>query len=168
MTIETGTLTLNKMMIQNGEGDCPIYTPGESYDSILFQAALAAKWKEPPRDALDTMILSTSGQDLSRCDAYEQLDFTPFDPRSKRTEAQLKGPDGKIFRVTKGAPHVILGMCHNKADIELLVESKVTELGSRGVRSLALARMDDEDGQVFQTSQCPCVSCMQDFAKRLV
>ena len=31
---------------------------------MLFQAALAAKWKEPPRDALDTMVLKTSGQVL--------------------------------------------------------------------------------------------------------
>ena len=110
MTIETGTLTLNKMMIQKGEGDCPIYTPGESYDSILFQAALAAKWKEPPRDALDTMILSTSGQDLSRCDAHEQLDFTPFDPRSKRTEAQLKGQTERSS-VSPKAPHTSSSEC---------------------------------------------------------
>jgi hypothetical protein len=24
---------------------------------VVMQAALAAKWKEPPRDALDTMVL---------------------------------------------------------------------------------------------------------------
>jgi len=32
----------------------------------------------------------------------------PFDPRAKRTEGKLKGPDGNIFRITKGAPHVVL------------------------------------------------------------
>mmetsp|Transcript_48954 Transcript_48954/g.78872 ORF Transcript_48954/g.78872 Transcript_48954/m.78872 type:complete len:624 (+) Transcript_48954:2-1873(+) len=132
------------MVIQE---DCPIYTPGETYESVLFQAALAAKWKEPPRDALDTMVLKTSGQDLSKCDAYKQLDFTPFDPRTKRTEGKLEGPDGKVFRITKGAPHVILGMCHNKEELEKTVEDKVHELGSRGVRSLALARQDNEDGK---------------------
>ena len=137
---------LSQMVIQNGPGDCPIYTPGETYESVLFQAALAAKWKEPPRDALDTMVLVTSGQDLKKCDAYEQLDFTPFDPRTKRTEGKLKGRDGKIFRITKGAPHVILGMCHNKEEIHDAVEAKVHELGTKGIRSLALARMDNEDG----------------------
>ena len=135
------------MVIQNGPGDCPIYTPGETYESVLFQAALAAKWKEPPRDALDTMVLVTSGQDLKKCDAYEQLDFTPFDPRTKRTEGKLKGRNGKIFRITKGAPHVILGMCHNKEEIHDAVEAKVHELGTKGIRSLALARMDNEDGR---------------------
>jgi H+-transporting ATPase len=135
------------MVIQKGDGDCPIYTPGETYDSLLFQAALAAKWNEPPRDALDTMVLLTAGQDLSKCDVYKQLDFVPFDPVLKRTEGTLQGPDGKVFRITKGAPHVILGMCHNKEELEKAIEDKVHELGSRGVRSLALARMDNEDGR---------------------
>ena len=31
-----------------------------------------------------------------------------FDPVHKRTEATVKGPDGKEFKVTKGAPQVIL------------------------------------------------------------
>lgn len=84
------------------QADCPIYTPGETFDSVLLQAALAARWKEPPRDALDTMILQNSGLDISLCDAYTQLEFTPFDPRFKRTEALLRGPDGDLFRVTKG------------------------------------------------------------------
>lgn len=37
-----------------------------------------------------------------------QVDFLPFDPTIKRTEGTLKGPDGKIFKCTKGAPHIIL------------------------------------------------------------
>jgi len=137
---KTGTLTMNKMVIQD---DCPTYTPGETYESVLFQAALAAKWKEPPRDALDTMVLKTSGQDLSKCDAYEQLDFTPFDPRVKRTEGKLKGPDGNVFFITKGAPSVVLELCYNKESIREAVEAKVLELGQRGVRALALARKED-------------------------
>eukprot|EP00961_Rhodomonas_salina_P056906 765012-Rhodomonas_salina.1 len=141
---KTGTLTMNKMMIQE---DCPIFLDGETRDSVLFKSALAAKWLEPPRDALDTMILSNSGLDLKRCDAYEQLEFLPFDPRKKRTEGKLKGPDGKIFSISKGAPHVILNMCSNKESIEHAVDAKVLELGKRGIRSLAVAQMFEEDGQ---------------------
>ena len=98
-------LAVLQMVIQE---DCPTYTPGETYESVLFQAALAAEWKEPPRDDLDFMVLKTSGQDLIKCDKYEQLDFVPFDPRTKRTKGKLKGPDGNIFRITKGAPHVVM------------------------------------------------------------
>jgi H+-transporting ATPase len=67
---KTGTLTLNKMVIQD---DCPIYTPGVTKDDVLKSAALAAKWKEPPRDALDTLVLLNSGLDLSTLDAYQQV-----------------------------------------------------------------------------------------------
>jgi H+-transporting ATPase len=105
------------MVIQK---DCPIYTAGETYDSVLFQAALAARWKEPPRDALDTMILKNSGLDLSLCDTYTQLEFTPFDPRFKRTEALLRGPDDELFRVTKGGKllgHLLLMYTSTFADM---------------------------------------------------
>jgi hypothetical protein len=67
---KTGTLTLNKMVIQD---DCPIYTPGITKEDVLKSAALAAKWKEPPRDALDTLVLLNSGLDLKELDQYEQV-----------------------------------------------------------------------------------------------
>jgi H+-transporting ATPase len=107
---KTGTLTLNKMVIQE---DCPIYTPGETQESVLKYAALAAKWKEPPRDALDTLVLTSAK--LEDLDVYEQIDFLPFDPTLKRTEGTLRGPDGKVFKTTKGAPHIILKLVEVRA-----------------------------------------------------
>ena len=41
------------------QDDCPTFGAPETKETVLFQAALAAKWKEPPRDALDTMVLKT-------------------------------------------------------------------------------------------------------------
>lgn len=86
--------------------------PGETQHSILRSAALAAKWKEPPRDALDTLVLKTSlkEEDLhDLTDKYEQIDFLPFDPTIKRTEGTLREKaTGKTFKTTKGAPHIIL------------------------------------------------------------
>ncbi|WIA12441.1 hypothetical protein OEZ85_012477 [Tetradesmus obliquus] len=139
---KTGTLTLNKMVIQD---DCPIYTPGVTKNDVLTAAGLAAKWKEPPRDALDTLVLQNSGLDLSKLNVYEQLEFLPFDPTVKRTEGTLKGPDGKVFKTTKGAPHIILKLVQVDAeDISKRLHWKVHELGLRGIRSLAVARTDDE------------------------
>ena len=43
---KTGTLTLNKMMLQE---DLPIFVKGLNRDDVLQLAALAAKWWEPPR-----------------------------------------------------------------------------------------------------------------------
>jgi H+-transporting ATPase len=50
---KTGTLTMNKMMIQQ---ECPVFSPNVTREMILQHAALAAKWKEPAKDALDTMV----------------------------------------------------------------------------------------------------------------
>jgi magnesium-transporting ATPase (P-type) len=81
---------------------------------VLVLAALAAKWREPPRDALDTLVLNAAN--LEECDRYTQLDFTPFDPAVKFTAATVKGPDGAVFKVIKGAPQVILKKCGCASD----------------------------------------------------
>ncbi|GBF93619.1 H+-transporting ATPase [Raphidocelis subcapitata] len=136
---KTGTLTLNKMVIQD---DCPIYTAGETMESVLKYAALAAKWKEPPRDALDTLVLTSAK--LDELDSFEQIDFLPFDPTIKRTEGTLRGPDGKVFKTTKGAPHIILKLIEiDSEEVAKRVNWKVMDLGRRGIRSLAVAKTNE-------------------------
>merc|ERR1712159_220930 len=51
---KTGTLTLNEMHIQE---HTPTYVPGLNQYELLRLAAMAAKWKEPARDALDKLVL---------------------------------------------------------------------------------------------------------------
>ena len=105
-------------------------------------AALAAKWKEPPRDALDRLTLGSVNLEL--LDDYEQLDFMPFDPMVKRTEGTIRNlKTGEEFKTTKGAPHVILKLL-SPGDRDTLerVERDVARLGSRGIRSLAVARCE--------------------------
>jgi len=143
---KTGTLTLNKMMLQQ---DLPTFTPGVTRDEVLKMAALAAKWWEPPKDALDTLVLNaTKEMDL---DAYAQTDYTPFDPSVKKTEStvQLKS-NGQSIKVAKGAPHVILEMCANREQIRAAVEGKVLELAHRGIRSLAVARTKGSENGVWE------------------
>ena len=40
---------------------------------------IATKWKEPSKDALDTLVLKASMLDRAFLDTHEQLDFKPFD-----------------------------------------------------------------------------------------
>lgn len=135
---KTGTLTMNKMAIQE---ETPIYLEGETQYTTLRYAAMAAKWKEPARDALDTMTLGAA--DLKSLEHMEQLDFVPFDPIVKRTEGTLKdGKTGKVFKTTKGAPHVLLKLCDND-EVKERCESDVTSFGSRGIRCLAVAKTDE-------------------------
>mmetsp|Transcript_24725 Transcript_24725/g.55492 ORF Transcript_24725/g.55492 Transcript_24725/m.55492 type:complete len:915 (+) Transcript_24725:157-2901(+) len=137
---KTGTLTMNKMQIQK---ETPVYKQGETQYTLLRYAAMAAKWKEPPRDALDTLTLTAV--DMPSMDAVVQQAFMPFDPIVKRTEGTLRDrKTGKTFKTTKGAPHVLLKLCKDE-EIAARCESDVTSLGSRGIRALAVAKTDDND-----------------------
>lgn len=137
---KTGTLTLNKMEIQE-----QVFTvePGYDLQSVLVLAALAAKWREPPRDALDTMVLGAAN--LEECDNYEQLEFSPFDPTTKRTAATLRDKrSGETFSITKGAPHILLEMLYNKNEINDEVVDFIDDLASRGIRCLSVAKTDQQ------------------------
>lgn len=137
---KTGTLTLNKMVIQD---HTPVYEKGETQQSLLAYAAMAAKWKEPARDALDTLTLNAV--DRSRLERITALDYVPFDPNIKRTEGTVRDEStGKIYKTSKGAPHVILELCNNEK-IKHQVENDVTELSNRGIRALAVAKSQDLD-----------------------
>lgn len=50
----------------------------------------------------------------------------------KRTEATVKGPDGKQFYVAKGAPQVILQMAANIAEVKPAIEKAVNDFAARG------------------------------------
>jgi len=56
--------------------------------------------------------------------------FQPFDPVHKRTEATVKGADGTAFKVTKGAPQVILELSANAGQVKLAVEQAVNEFAA--------------------------------------
>ena len=140
---KTGTLTMNKMAIQN---ETPIYAPGESQYTLLRYAAMAAKWKEPPRDALDTLTLSQV--DMKSMDSVEQLDFIPFDPMVKRTEGTVR-ENGKEFKTTKGAPHVIMKLVKDESVIRKC-EDDVHKLGLRGIRSLAIAKTEGNGNDTWK------------------
>ena len=57
-----------------------------------------------------------------------------------------KAKDGKTFKVTKGAPQVILELSANAAQVKPAVEKAVNDFAARGFRSLGVARAEG-DGQ---------------------
>ena len=70
--------------------------------------------------------------------------FQPFDPVHKRTEATVKGADGKTFKVTKGAPQVILELSANAGQVKTGVDKAVNEFAARGFRALGVARAEGD------------------------
>lgn len=69
---------------------------------------------------------------------YERLDYTPFDPKVKRTEAVIRFPDGLIRKVTKGAPHVIGHLDHDESKHQPLNEL-IRNFSAEGIRAIAIA-----------------------------
>jgi H+-transporting ATPase len=132
---KTGTLTQNKLQMREP------WTIGKKYEGsdVVFAGALSAKRVNP--DAIDFCIVNAL-PDKSLLDGYEELDFVPFDPISKRTEATIKSPKGEVFKTTKGAPQVILNMAYNKTEIEEAVDQVVKDYAERGLRTLGVARCD--------------------------
>ena len=133
---KTGTLTQNKLTL----GD-PFSVNNIPADQVILWAALASRAED--KDTIDLAVIG-GVKDNKALSGYQVLHFQPFDPVHKRTEATVKGSDGKQFFVAKGAPQVILEMSKNADEVKPAVEKAVNEFAGRGFRSLGVARADEE------------------------
>jgi H+-transporting ATPase len=135
---KTGTLTQNKLSL--GDPFCVEHVTAEQ---VVLNGALASRAEN--NDTIDLAVLGGL-KDKEALKKFQVVHFTPFDPVHKRTEATVKGADGKQFKVTKGAPQVILKLSANAGEIKTAADKAVNEFAARGFRSLGVAR-DDGDGQ---------------------
>jgi H+-transporting ATPase len=132
---KTGTITQNALTLGDPFpiGDTPV-------DEVLLDAALASRAEN--KDPIDQAVLS--GVDPSRLDGYTVTHFRPFDPVIKRTEAEVHGPDGASFLVSKGAPQVIMALLPDAAALGDQVQQAIDGFAARGYRALGVARTDDD------------------------
>src|ERR1700728_3648600 len=135
---KTGTLTQNKLTL----GD-PFCLAKITADQLILAGALASRAEND--DTIDLAVLGGL-KDKEALKPFSVTHFMPFDPVHKRTEATVKGADGKTFKVTKGAPQVILKLSANAAAVKDNVDKAVNDFAARGFRALGVARADG-DGQ---------------------
>jgi H+-transporting ATPase len=133
---KTGTLTQNKLTL----GD-PFGVNNVPAVQVILNAALASRADND--DTIDLAVLAGLKDDQA-LKGYQAIHFQPFDAVHKRTEATIKGADGKQFRVTKGAPQVILELSANAGEVKAAVDKAVNEFAARGFRSLGVARAEAE------------------------
>jgi H+-transporting ATPase len=133
---KTGTLTQNKLTL-----GAPALFEARDEQELVLAAALASKSEDA--DAIDTAVLAGL-KDPTVLNPYTQEKFVPFDPVSKRTEARVKEPNGASFRITKGAPQVVLELCRPAADLAQKANAKVEEFAGQGFRTLGVARSDND------------------------
>ena len=129
---KTGTLTQNKLTL----GD-PFCLNEIAADQVILNGALASRADD--KDTIDLAVLGGLKNDQA-LKGYQVVHFQPFDPVHKRTEATVKGTDGKKFKVTKGAPQVILELSANAGEVKPAVDKAVNAFAARGFRSLGVAR----------------------------
>ena len=133
---KTGTLTQNKLTL----GD-PFCLDAITADELILAGALASQAAN--NDTIDLAVLGGL-KDKEALKPYQVTYFTPFDPVHKRTEATVKGADGKTFKVTKGAPQVILALSANAAAVKSAVDKAVNDFAGRGFRALGVGRAEGD------------------------
>ncbi len=133
---KTGTLTQNKLTL----GDPALFAAKDAQEPILA-ASLASRAEDA--DAIDTAVLNGLQNQDKQLRGFRQLKFTPFDPVSKRTEATIQTQDGKQFRVTKGAPQVIMDMAKLTGADRDKAAKVIEETAVKGFRTLGVARSED-------------------------
>ena len=156
---KTGTLTQNKLTL----GD-PFSVNDVPAEQVILAAALASRADN--NDTIDLAVLGGLKNDQA-LKGYKVGHFQPFDPVHKRTEAAVTGPDGKAFKVTKGAPQVILALSANAAEVKPAVDKAVNEFAARGFRSLGVARAEG-DGKWQFLGVLPLFDPPRDDAKATI
>jgi H+-transporting ATPase len=133
---KTGTLTQNKLIL----GD-PYSVEGVTAAQVILNGALASR-----ADNDDTIDLAVIGglKDAAALASFEVQHFQPFDPVHKRTEATIKSADGSHFKVSKGAPQVILELVHDAAAVKSAADAAVDAFAARGFRALGVARAEGD------------------------
>ena len=138
---KTGTLTQNKLTL--GE---PFTVDPVTNEELVLWGALASRVED--KDTIDLAVIG-GVKDSATLKQYQIEHFTPFDPVHKRTEAEVRDASGKQFKVSKGAPQVILAMSTNAGSVKEKVETAINAFAGRGFRSLGVSHTDSAGNWQF-------------------
>jgi len=138
---KTGTITMNKLFIEE-----EIPTNGLSKSDVLLYGALASK--EANQDPIDIAFLTAAAEEHISLDGYSQVEFVPFDPKTRMTEATIQ-KSGETFLVGKGSFDTICSSC-NLSDKEAKDFFRHAEaLSAKGLRVIAVARGNHKSRLAF-------------------
>ncbi|CAO2826747.1 unnamed protein product [Amaranthus hypochondriacus] len=140
---KTGTLTLNKLTVDKNLIE--VFAKGVDADTVVLMAAQASRMEN--QDAIDAAIVGMLADPKEARAGIQEVHFLPFNPTDKRTALTYIDRDGKMHRVSKGAPEQILNLAHNKSDIERRVHAVIDKFAERGLRSLAVAYQEVPEGR---------------------
>ncbi|KAI8025579.1 Plasma membrane ATPase 1 [Camellia lanceoleosa] len=118
---KVGTLTLNRLTIDKR-------VDGEA---VVLMAARASRVEN--QDARDAAIVGTLADPKEARAGIQVVHFLPFNPTDKRTALMYSDGEGKMHRVSKGAPELILNLAHNKSEIERKVLAVIDKFAEQAL-----------------------------------
>jgi H+-transporting ATPase len=127
---KTGTITENRLRVDQ---IAPLAS--RTSDDVMCLAAFASD--EATQDPIDLAMLAearTRGL-LDATQAPTRLRFEPFDPSTKRSEAEIRDGSASV-RVLKGAPRELAELAHQPWSE---IDAEVARLAKDGARVLAVA-----------------------------
>ena len=130
---KTGTITQNAIKVAE-------LVPFEGFEEkdLLLSGLLSSR--EEDQDPIDVAIIEKSREEEIDVSGYNLTKFEPFDPVSKRAEAEVEGSEGR-FKAAKGAPQAILSLVGGGSE-DPKVDEKVNAFAAKGYRALGVARTD--------------------------
>ncbi len=134
---KTGTITLNKLFIKD-----ILAAGGRKKEDTILYGSLASQ--EANQDPIDLAFISAAGEMQVSLEGYHQRKFIPFDPSTRRTEAEIE-KDGRKFFALKGAVRTIIPLCKNRREEISSAEEYVQGLAAKGYRVLAVAKGPSEE-----------------------
>ena len=159
---KTGTLTKNQMTVAD-----PFVVKGYTVEDLIFKAALASK--EENKYLIEIPIfdwLKKHGL-YPKLKGCQQLEFIPFDPVRKRTEAVVKCGN-EVLAVTKGAPQVILELSYkNEINVDEIVK-KIEEFAENGFRTIAVGWKKPDEPKYHLIGLIPLYDPPREDSKKAV
>ena len=136
---KTGTLTENKMQVAK-----PVLMENHSISELFQTAALASKVEN--NDPIELPIFHYIDEHLPDVDLrpFKQIQFIPFDPIRKRTEAEVEYKNER-FTAIKGAPQVLLQMADVSDEQNRYIVEILDQHASKGYRSLAVGKKSAQE-----------------------
>ena len=131
---KTGTITANMLSVAS-----VIPLNGLAEDEAILYGALASQ--EANQDPIDLAFLAAARQRSLALDSFEATGFTPFDPKTRRTEAVVR-KGAEELTVMKGAVASIAEACALGPAALTALQALTDEPARKGQRILAVARTE--------------------------
>jgi H+-transporting ATPase len=138
---KTGTITMNRLFVEE-----KVPNKGFSENDVLLYGALASK--EANQDPIDIAFLTAAAEAHIPLDTYTQIEFIPFDPKTRMAEARIQKA-GETFFVGKGSLETICTTCNISEEDANALSKLSEELSAKGLRVIAVAKGIDRSKLQF-------------------